>query len=84
MRNLVGGAFTFFTRQLYNNLTPRWGSTLFGGLAVLLAAIPFVAFVYGPRIRKGSKFAKTLAAEEERMREEKRASGPMVQEKVIQ
>ncbi|KAJ9107641.1 hypothetical protein QFC21_001101 [Naganishia friedmannii] len=76
LRNLVGGAFTFFTRQLYNNLTPRWGSTLFGGLAAILAVIPFVAFFYGPQIRKGSKFAKTLAAEQERLREEGGASAP--------
>ncbi|KAJ9105073.1 hypothetical protein QFC19_003705 [Naganishia cerealis] len=71
LRNMVAGGFTFFTRQLYTNLTPRWGSTLFGGLAAILAVVPFLAFFYGPQIRKGSKFAKTLAAEEERLRDER-------------
>lgn len=67
---MVAGGFTFFTRQLYNNLTPRWGTTLFGCLATILAVIPFVAFFYGPKIRKHSAFAKALA-EEERVRGEK-------------
>jgi hypothetical protein len=71
MRNMVAGAFPFFTRQLYNNLTPRWGSFLFGCLATLLAVVPFVAFFYGPEIRKRSKFARALAVEEERVSREK-------------
>jgi hypothetical protein len=70
-RNMVAGAFPFFTRQLYHNLTPKWGTTLFGCLATLLAIIPFIAFFYGPQIRKRSKFAKALAAEEERINTEK-------------
>jgi hypothetical protein len=70
LRNMVAGGFTFFTRQLYNNLTPRWGSTLFGCLATILAVIPFIGFFYGPKIRKHSNFAKALAAEEERSRDE--------------
>ncbi|KAJ9112210.1 hypothetical protein QFC20_002391 [Naganishia adeliensis] len=70
LRNMVAGGFTFFTRQLYNNLTPRWGTTLFGCLATILAVIPFVAFFYGPKIRQHSAFAKALA-EEERVRGEK-------------
>lgn len=68
---MVAGGFTFFTRQLYTNLTPRWGTTLFGCLATILAVIPFIAFFYGPKIRKHSTFAKALAAEEERLRDER-------------
>lgn len=68
---MIAGSFTFFTRQLYTNLTPRWGTTLFGCLATILAVIPFIAFFYGPKIRAHSNFAKTLA-EEERRREEVR------------
>ncbi|KAJ9108018.1 hypothetical protein QFC20_003587 [Naganishia adeliensis] len=71
MRNMVAGAFPFFTRQLYNNLTPRWGSFLFACLATLLAIVPFIAFFYGPEIRKRSKFAKALAVEEERIQKVK-------------
>lgn len=70
-RNMVAGAFPFFTRQLYHNLTPKWGTTLFGCLATLLAIIPFIAFFYGPQIRKRSKFAIALAAEEKRINAEK-------------
>jgi hypothetical protein len=68
---MIAGSFAFFTRQLYTNLTPRWGTTLFGCLATILAVIPFIAFFYGPKIRAHSNFAKTLA-EEERRREEVR------------
>lgn len=67
MRNMTAGAFPFFTRQLYENLTPRWGSFLFACLASLLAVVPFIAFFYGPEIRKRSKFAKALAVEGERV-----------------
>jgi hypothetical protein len=67
---MVAGGFSLFTRQLYNNLTPRWGTTLFGCLATILAVIPFIAFFYGPKIRQHSAFAKALA-EEERVRGEK-------------
>lgn len=69
LRNLVAGSFTFFTKQLYTNLTPRWGTTLFGCLATILAVIPFIAFFYGPKIRAHSNFAKTLA-EDQRKRDE--------------
>ncbi|KAI5451207.1 hypothetical protein NCC49_002083 [Naganishia albida] len=71
MRNMAAGAFPFFTRQLYQNLTPRWGSFLFACLATLLAVVPFVAFFYGPEIRRRSKFAKALAVEEERLQKVK-------------
>jgi hypothetical protein len=71
MRGMVGGAFPFFTPQMYDKLTPRWGTFLFGCLATLLIAVPFIAFFYGPQIRKRSKFAIALAMEEERIAQEK-------------
>lgn len=73
---MVAGGFSLFTRQLYNNLTPRWGTTLFGCLATILAVIPFIAFFYGPKIRQHSAFAKALA-EEERVRGEKLGGAPV-------
>lgn len=68
---MVGGAFPFFTGQLYATLTPRWGTFLFGCLATLLAVVPIIAFFYGPEIRKRSEFAIALAIEEERVTREK-------------
>jgi hypothetical protein len=56
---------------MYDKLTPRWGTFLFGCLATLLAVVPFVAFFYGPQIRKRSKFAIALAIEEKRLAQEK-------------
>ena len=49
---------------MYNQLTFRWASTLFGILASLLAIVPFVLFAYGPQIRARSRFARNLAQKE--------------------
>ena len=53
-----------FTHQMYENLTPRWAIFLFGCIASVLAAVPFVAFWYGPQIRARSRYSKLLMAEE--------------------
>ena len=46
---------------MYNRLTFRWASTLFGCLAAVLAVVPFILFAYGPRIRDRSRFARKLS-----------------------
>jgi hypothetical protein len=83
MRRMVGGAFPFFTPQMYEKLTPRWGTFLFGCLATLLMVVPFIAFFYGPQIRKRSKFAIALAIEEERIAQEKEKQELTRTEKVV-
>jgi len=60
-RNGMAAVFPLFTSQMYNALGFQWASTLFGCIAVLLAAVPFVLFFWGPEIRKRSRFAKMLA-----------------------
>lgn len=45
-------------------MTVRWGCLVFFGISALLAAVPFVAFWYGPVIRSHSKYSKQLMAEE--------------------
>lgn len=68
LRNLLAGAFPFFTTQMYENLTPHYASTLFGCLAAVLAVVPFIAFRWGPQIRARSPMSRKLLQEEERMR----------------
>ncbi|KAG8932743.1 hypothetical protein FRC02_000644 [Tulasnella sp. 418] len=64
-RNMAGAAFPMFTNQMYNRLTYKWASSLFGFIAAALAVIPFVLFFWGPKIRARSRFARKMAALEE-------------------
>jgi len=49
---------------MFNALGVGGGGSLIGGVAVLLAPIPFVFYRYGEPIRKRSKFAPTEDKEE--------------------
>lgn len=70
-RNMMGGAFSFFTTAMFNTMTVRWGLVMMGGLATVLAAVPFVAFFYGPTIRAHSPYSRQLMAmEKERVQNE--------------
>ncbi|WOO80564.1 Efflux pump atB [Vanrija pseudolonga] len=73
-RNVMGGAFSFLTAPMFNRLTVRWSLVMMGGFATLLAAVPFVAFVWGPQIRARSRYSKMLMAQErEQLDKERRA-----------
>ena len=43
-RNILGTIFPLFTTQFFNAVTYKWGNTIFGYVAVLMAPIPFVRF----------------------------------------
>jgi multidrug resistance protein len=60
-RNILGGVFPLITVQLFNHLGYSTASSLLGGIAILLSAVPWVLVFYGPRIRARSKFAMGLA-----------------------
>ena len=59
-RNLLGGAFPLVTVQMYNGLGFPGASSLLGGLAVLLTAVPWVLIMFGPKIRARSPFAREI------------------------
>lgn len=42
-RNMMGGAFSFFTTAMFDRLTVRWGLVMMGGFASVLALVPFIA-----------------------------------------
>ncbi|WVR04612.1 hypothetical protein IAU60_001623 [Kwoniella sp. DSM 27419] len=73
LRNCFGGAFTFFTLDMYDALTPRWTTFLWGCVALVLAGVPFAAFYFGPQIRARSKYSKILMREEQERIERERA-----------
>lgn len=58
-RSACGAAAPLFTQTMFNALGVGGGGSLVGGVAVLLAPIPFVFYKYGERIRQRSKFAPT-------------------------
>lgn len=58
-RSACGAAAPLFTRQMFAALGVGGGGSLIGGVAVLLAAIPFAFYRYGEGIRIRSKFAPT-------------------------
>lgn len=60
VRSLFGAGFPLFAVQMYDQLNPRWASTLLGFIAILLAPIPFVLYKYGPFLREKSKYAPTM------------------------
>ena len=59
MRSACGAAAPLFTEQMFTALGVGGGGSLIGGVAVLLAPIPFVFYKYGEKIRVKSKFAPT-------------------------
>ncbi|KAF8183767.1 major facilitator superfamily domain-containing protein [Mycena galopus ATCC 62051] len=55
-RALVGSVFPLFTLQMYHGLSVQGATSLFAGIACLLAPIPFAFRAYGTRIRGNSKY----------------------------
>lgn len=59
LRSAAGAAAPLFTTQMFTALGVGGGGSLVGGVAALLALIPFWFYKYGDRIRTRSKFAPT-------------------------
>ncbi|KAL7924391.1 major facilitator superfamily domain-containing protein [Trichoderma austrokoningii] len=56
MRSACGAAAPLFTVQMFHALGVGGGGSLVGGVAVLLACIPFLFYKYGAAIRARSRF----------------------------
>jgi DHA1 family multidrug resistance protein-like MFS transporter len=72
-RSACGAAAPLFTQYMFDALGVGGGGSLIGGMAALLAPIPFIFYKYGGPIRERSKFAPTPPREDgaqERPREE--------------
>ena len=57
LRNLFAMAFLLFIYPMYQELHNPWASTVFGCCAVALIPIPYVFYIYGPRIRARGKYS---------------------------
>ena len=63
-RSLFGAAFPLFARQMYEGLGTAWATSLLGFLAVAMAPLPLVFYMFGPDLRARSSFhLKTIRAQ---------------------
>ncbi|KAF2001596.1 MSF membrane transporter [Amniculicola lignicola CBS 123094] len=58
LRSCFAGAFPLVVGPLYHNIGVGPGASITGGFAVLLIPVPFVFYVFGERIRAGSKWSR--------------------------
>ncbi|GAB1207446.1 hypothetical protein APSETT445_006163 [Aspergillus pseudonomiae] len=66
LRSAVGACFPLFARQMFTNLGVQWAGTLLGCLAAIMIPIPLGFIIWGPTLRRKSKFAPSPAVFEEK------------------
>ncbi|KAF2863357.1 putative MFS multidrug transporter [Piedraia hortae CBS 480.64] len=59
-RNMMGGSFPLFTRQMFTAMKFHGAGSFLGGFSALLTIIPWILIFYGPQIRARSKFASEI------------------------
>jgi len=69
-RSACGAAAPLFTNQMFTAMGIGGGGSLIGGVATLLAFIPFLFWRYGKQIRLRSKFAPAKGKKEHRIADE--------------
>ena len=57
VRSCFGAGFPLFATQMYEKLGTQWASSLLGFIALALAPIPIILMIYGPELRKRSKYS---------------------------
>lgn len=58
LRYIFGATFPLFTIQMYQNLGIHWAGSLFAFLSLGLLPIPWLLFIFGPRLRALSRFTR--------------------------
>lgn len=58
LRSCFAGAFPLVVGPLYHNIGVGPGSSITGGFAALLIPVPIVLYIFGKRIRAGSKWSR--------------------------
>ncbi|CAK5276604.1 unnamed protein product [Mycena citricolor] len=57
MRSLIGSAVPLYVNQMFAHMGFQWAGLLLALISLLIGPIPFVFYVYGYRIRRGSQRA---------------------------
>ncbi|ODO01705.1 hypothetical protein I350_06531 [Cryptococcus amylolentus CBS 6273] len=74
-RNVLGGVFPLFVRQMYKGMGYPQASTLVASVALGLATAPFLLLMFGKKLRAKSKVTSQLFQDkEEEVKEERAAS----------
>ena len=61
LRSILALAFPLFVDPMYSKLGIPWATSVFGFFAVLLVPIPFLFYLYGPKIRARGKYSTNMA-----------------------
>ena len=72
-RSAAGASAPLFTNQMFTALGVGGGASLVGGVATLLAVVPFAFYKYGKTIRKRSRFAPTEPKPDEENQEHEKS-----------
>lgn len=54
IRSLFGGVVPLFANKLYRKFDAGWSFTILGGIALVLAPIPFYLYKYGEGLRRNT------------------------------
>ncbi len=60
LRSVLAAAFPLFVNPMYHKLGIPWASSVFGFFSILLIPIPFLFYIYGPRLRARGKYSSNM------------------------
>ncbi|MCJ1418743.1 hypothetical protein MMC32_005094 [Xylographa parallela] len=60
LRSICALAFPLFIDPMYSKLGIPWATSVFGFFAILLIPIPYLFYVYGPKIRARGKYSGNM------------------------
>jgi hypothetical protein len=61
VRYLAAGGMTVVGIPMYKNLGVHWALTVLGVISVIATPIPYVLYIWGPNLRKRSKWATAIS-----------------------
>lgn len=62
VRSLVAAGFPLAAPQMYRVLGTAWATSVLGFLCVVAVPAPILFYIYGPRLRQMSRYARTRSA----------------------
>ncbi|KAL9580053.1 MAG: hypothetical protein Q9212_004722 [Teloschistes hypoglaucus] len=60
LRSVFAASFPLFVNPMFHKLGIPWASSVFGFLAITLIPIPYLFYIYGPRIRSKGKYSANM------------------------
>ncbi|MCJ1285854.1 hypothetical protein MMC26_005196 [Xylographa opegraphella] len=60
LRSVCALAFPLFVDPMYSKLGIPWATSVFGFFAILLIPIPYLFYIYGPKIRSRGKYSANM------------------------